>query len=418
MSVKTNVTLGPLVWSATVGMVNCNSGSLSAPCQTVHLSALGGGVSIDDAINSNPDQYSGTGPPHEHEPDDPPPPGHGSGGQWAGVYHRYNLTISAPGMGNTQSAAIWVWINDQYFQYMMPNPIPSDAITTTDNNLLVPCTISVSGIYLKVWTEENRTYSDGGILAFTERTLKETWFADENARVTVTAILPDKSTLQVSGPLADAGQEIELGTNFALTLSFTQHRYDVTDTIYAAFQDVKWGDEPVDFSLCELFNPGSDAPDPDNSAWGRTQTQQDCFRIGQYQNGIGTWSHNYQLGQVVNVSWSGRIWAPLWVHFKPRTGKHADDVGYPDILVEGTPVEWDEETQSFVPVPFTGEKEVKQQKKIMGVRERVAEAIEQRDAAQLAARGHDRQGRRRWPRRAAEPEQSGMSSDRAPDQRH
>jgi len=126
---------------------------------------------------------------------------------------------------------------------------------------------------------------------------------------------------------------------------------------------VKWGDEPVDFSLCELFNPGSDAPDPDNSAWGRTQTQENCFRIGQYQNGIGTWSHNYQLGQVVNASWSGRIWAPLWVHFKPRTGKHADDVAYPDILVEGTPVVWDEETQSFVPDPWTGEKEVKQQRK-------------------------------------------------------
>ena len=126
----------------------------------------------------------------------------------------------------------------------------------------------------------------------------------------------------------EAGQEIELGTNFALTLSFTQHRYDVTDTVYAAFQDVKWGDEPVDFSLCELFNPGSDAPDSDNPDWSRTQTQENCFRIGQYQNGIGTWSHNYQLGQVVDKSWSGRIWAPLWVHFKPRTGRFADDVAY------------------------------------------------------------------------------------------
>ncbi|MCD6352467.1 MAG: hypothetical protein J7M26_10135 [Armatimonadetes bacterium] len=214
-----------------------------------------------------------------------------------------------------------------------------------------------------MWTEEAPLYSDGGILAFVERPLKEVWCADENATVTVTATLPDGSTLSVSGPLAEAGQEIELGTNFACTIGWTIHRYDYDDVVYAAVDAWRWGGEDVDTANAELYSPGDDVPDSNNPTWGRTRTQTNCFRVGACSQGLGTWSENYQLGQVVNKSWSGRIWAPLWVHFKPRTGRFADDVAYPDILVEGTPVVWDPESETFVPDPFTGEKEVFQERR-------------------------------------------------------
>ncbi|MGE4406384.1 hypothetical protein [Pseudomonas sp.] len=239
--------------------------------------------------------------------------------------------------------------------------MPDDAIIARDT-ADIPFTISVSGIYLKVWTEETPIYSDGGILSFVERVLKEVWYADANATVTVTATLPDGSQLQVSGSLAEAGQEVELGTNFALSFGWTIHRYDYSDVVYARVSDIKWGDQAVDLSNLDLYNPGSDAPDSYYPNWGRTQTQENCFRIGN-DGGAATWSHNYQLGSVVNLGWMGTVWAPLWVHFRPRTGKFADDISYPDIIVEGTPVVWDESSGAFVADPFTGEKEVIHQRK-------------------------------------------------------
>jgi len=233
--VRTSVYLPPQTWSGTL-VVADQSQCLqlaSAPTKNVSVSAIGGAVHVDGG-------GAVIGPPLDHEPDDPPPPGQEPPEQWYGNYFQFTVTASAPSSDplqpNQESKDVFVWVGDNWGPGL-PN-IPDDAIIVRDT-FTIAFVISVSGVYLKMWLEEAKLYSDGGILAFTERVLREVWSADENATVTVTATLPDNSTLQVSGPLAEAGQEIELGTNFALTLGFTQHRYDVTDTVYAAFQDVK-----------------------------------------------------------------------------------------------------------------------------------------------------------------------------------
>jgi len=301
---------------------------VGAPCSSISASAIDAGVEaayVDVIIG---------GPPVEHGRWDPPPPGEPAGLMWSGIYYAYDITATAPSSSNTMR--VWLWAKDDYGIAALPEDLPPGAIVVYQT-LQISVAFAVSGIYMKAETEETPAYSTS-ILAFTERVLKQTWFADEAATVSATATVGANS-VSASGTLTEAGQEIELGTNFALSFGWTIHEYDYSDVVYARVSDIKWNGKAVDLSHLDLYSPGDDAPDSSYPDWGRTQTQENCFRIG-HANGAETWSHNYQLGSVVNKSWQGRVWAPLWVVFTPRTGKFADDVAYSDILVKGTPIEW------------------------------------------------------------------------------
>lgn len=284
------------------------------------------------------------GPPHEHDPADPPPPGETGPGQWFGYYAPFRVTVSAPSTSppatNEEYKDVYVWLADVWGPGV--GNLPPDAIVVY-GDLAVPVQFALAGVYAKQEALDDPP-DDRELMDFTDRRHEIAWYADEEATVTVTATLPDGSTISVTGPLAVAGGEFELGQQFYLRYAFEIGRFDYSGVVYGRMSGIKWGDEAVDLSHLDLYNPGADPPDGDEPDWGRTRTQANCFRVGN-DGGIAIWSEDYRIGLVVDQTWTGWTAAPWMQRFKPLTGKFADDVDYDDILVYGAPIEWYQDDQ-------------------------------------------------------------------------
>jgi len=358
--VKTNVWLPQQTYNVTLRLLNQNLtiNTLSSPTKRIYINALGSAeIAFDEDLRTV------LGPAPDDPPSDPPVPGY----VWVGVYWVFKLTITAPGetpsAPNTATVDLFIWTGTGTW-VMAPQELPDGWVSQT-GSMDINVRIEVTGVYMKAETNEEAIYSNGGIMAFVERSYTESWFADENASVTVTAVGPSGEQLSVSGPLAEAGQEVEFAAGWKLNFGWTIHRYDYEDVVYAAVSDIAICEIPLDLGRLDLYRPGSNVPDSTQPEWGRTKTQDDCCRVGQAEGGAATWREGEGCGG--DISWRGAVGMPVHVHFKPRTHKHADDVDYPDILVTGTPINWqyDEESGTYVSVPvqWTGELEVVQQEK-------------------------------------------------------
>ncbi len=351
---KTQVTLPAQVWSCTLEVCNqskCVGLWLNAPTYRVGFGALGGSISI---LNTNGVDNTGAlfvGTPREHEPDDPPPEGELPDGPWWGVYWPFLLSVGAG--SSSQHQYYGLYLMDAYGGSW--GPTPPDVYELEADSLSIGIAITVSGIKGKRYTSVTPRHVNE--LSFHERAGGDKWYADQDSQVTVTATGPG-GTLQASGPLTGAGEEVDLGANWASTFAFNVYRYHYAGVVYARCAD--WCDTQgaVDLSNLDLYSPGADAPDSDEPEWGRTQTDENCARIGN-DGGAATWWQGTG-GATHSATWSGKVWMQNRLTFKPATGKFADDTEYPEIEVyspAGIEWVWDDEQEKYVQqvLPFTGE---------------------------------------------------------------
>jgi hypothetical protein len=238
--------------------------------------------------------------PHEHEPNI----------GWFGEYLLIRVLVSAPGMVSSQ-ALFSYWLRDVSGPEQ-PTPPPSYTVITSLPATEFTC--STTGVYLK----RARTHTppdDRSLMDPTDSAITDTWYADENATATISALCPDGSTISATGTFENAGEEV-LFTALGIRFDFTLVSAPYVGVVEELVSGVSWDQTSIDLSKLDLYNPGSNPPDSNEPDWGRTQTTTDCWRIG--AGSLALWR---QGGSDGNMTWGGEIGLPYILTLTPVDAK-------------------------------------------------------------------------------------------------
>ena len=315
MAARTAVEMG-VTWNATLEILSASDGYYAVTgfppylnngtpiVGAIGLGTLGASAAIEDVVL--PNLY---GPPVTEAPPEGPPPQFPPGTLWGGLYHKFKVTVSAPGVGNTDTKYIALWIADAW------GATGNDPTVTyyDADKVSLDVSIAVSGLYLKCGRTSNPP-DDRQLMDFTDQTGADVWYADSATTVTVTC-----GPCSAQGSLTYSDEEVEIGSNFALGTSMTLNSAPTAETVYARISGIKWGDTLVGGDGVYLYNPGDTGDIPNSTVapgWSRTQTTGNCARA----LAGSTQELCHLQGTTSSIVFSTQCWAPYILTLTPLDG--------------------------------------------------------------------------------------------------
>jgi hypothetical protein len=171
------------------------------------------------------------------------------------LYFPFVVTVSAPGMGNSESSGV-VWVSGGDVAFNFPNVPPAmPGGATLVSSLSVPVTCTVTGLTLCKKRTDGTNVTRNVPWDWSDQTVAHTWYAEEDATVTVSAY-----GLEVTGALAGAGAEVDLGTGFNWYATLVNNHFAAANTSYGRHASAECFGIPLDYDVT-LYKPGTgDAP--------------------------------------------------------------------------------------------------------------------------------------------------------------
>jgi hypothetical protein len=294
-------------WNGTLEVLN-QFGDGTPPTDLVRAEAFGG---LADIVSNG----VWVGPPREHGSGDDPPD------EWIANYYRYLVTVLAPpAVGpDTTTIEVFLWNGDS----LVPGPtgvlpIPAGGVVIEGTGFSGDFAMSITDLTIH-GNATDATPAERGFLWFGDRTFSEAWFSTVDTTVTVT-FTGAWGELSATGIIGFTPGEILFGTNVAVITTMAADHFISAGSIINRISNLSWDLASTSLDNLDLFKPGDAGGivDSDNApGWSRIASVADRARV----SNIGGMAMFAEGAFVSSTTWTGKIFAPFLVTFKPNDGK-------------------------------------------------------------------------------------------------
>lgn len=223
----------------------------------------------------------------------------GKTGWWVSFATAWSITATA-GTGTPPSSDVDYVVAgwDNHYMPGMPPTLVSTWAGPTEITAAAACT--VAGLVLcKRRTHASYPGVRTSPLDFSDSTVDETWFADDDATVTVTC-----GAASASGPLAGAGAEVDMGTAFNFAGSIINNYFPAANTSYGKISSITCFGQSLSMGVT-LYNPGTgSAPSSQFPDWKREAPTSGAYLLLKDDGGVAL-QRSASVAHSIGVSYTG-----------------------------------------------------------------------------------------------------------------